>query len=43
MIDELKEEYEYLDGISFSGGDPLEQADKFIYIAKAAKQLGLSI
>lgn len=32
-----------LRGVTFSGGDPWEQADKFAYIAKAVKSLGLSI
>ena len=27
-----------LKGVTFSGGDPLEQADKFAYIAKELKQ-----
>ena len=30
-------------GITFSGGDPLEQADKFSYMAKAFKKSGLNI
>lgn len=33
----------FIDGVTFSGGDPLEQANKFIYIAKAARELGLNI
>jgi anaerobic ribonucleoside-triphosphate reductase activating protein len=32
-----------LRGVTFSGGDPWEQADKFSYIARAVKSLGLSI
>lgn len=32
-----------LRGVTFSGGDPFEQAEKFAYIAKAVKKLGLSI
>jgi anaerobic ribonucleoside-triphosphate reductase activating protein len=32
-----------LRGVTFSGGDPLEQADKFAYIAKSVKDKGLSI
>ena len=32
-----------LKGITFSGGDPLEQADKFAYIAVKAKETGLDI
>ena len=30
-------------GVTFSGGDPLEQADKFAYIAKVLKEKGLNI
>lgn len=30
-------------GITFSGGDPLEQADKFAYMAYRFKKLGLSV
>lgn len=30
-------------GITFSGGDPIEQADKFSYMAKAFKNAGLNI
>lgn len=32
-----------LKGVTFSGGDPLEQADKFAYIAKELKEKGLNI
>jgi anaerobic ribonucleoside-triphosphate reductase activating protein len=32
-----------LRGVTFSGGDPLEQADKFAYIAQKVKSLGLNI
>ncbi|MDP4090948.1 MAG: 4Fe-4S cluster-binding domain-containing protein, partial [Bacillota bacterium] len=32
-----------LKGVTFSGGDPLEQADKFAYIAGKLKKHGLSI
>ena len=30
-------------GITFSGGDPMEQADKFAYMAKEFKKLNLNI
>jgi anaerobic ribonucleoside-triphosphate reductase activating protein len=30
-------------GITFSGGDPFEQADKFSYMAKEFKEFGLNI
>jgi anaerobic ribonucleoside-triphosphate reductase activating protein len=32
-----------LKGLTFSGGDPLEQADKFAYIAQQVKEKGLNI
>lgn len=32
-----------LKGVTFSGGEPWEQADKFVYIAKAVKALGLNV
>lgn len=32
-----------LSGVTFSGGDPWEQADKFAYMAKKFKENGLSI
>jgi len=32
-----------LRGVTFSGGDPFEQADKFAYMARAFKEKGLSI
>ena len=32
-----------LSGVTFSGGDPFEQADKFEYMAKAFKEGGLNV
>lgn len=32
-----------LKGITFSGGDPLEQAEEFSYIAEKVKDLGLNV
>ena len=32
-----------LRGVTFSGGDPWEQADKFAYMAKAFKENGLNV
>lgn len=32
-----------LSGVTFSGGDPWEQADKFAYMAKAFRKKGLNI
>ena len=42
LIDDIKNN-PILKGVTFSGGDPLEQADKFAYIAKGVKKLGLDI
>ena len=33
----------FLKGITFSGGDPLERAEEFAYMAKAFKNAGLNI
>lgn len=33
----------FISGVTFSGGDPLEQADKFAYMAEKIKQAGLNI
>ncbi|NTW05494.1 MAG: anaerobic ribonucleoside-triphosphate reductase activating protein [Peptococcaceae bacterium] len=32
-----------LKGVTFSGGDPFEQPEKFVYIAREVKKLGLDI
>jgi anaerobic ribonucleoside-triphosphate reductase activating protein len=32
-----------LSGVTFSGGDPWEQADEFAFIAKAVKSIGLNV
>ena len=42
LINDLKDN-PILKGITFSGGDPLEQAEKFAYIALEVKKLGLNI
>ena len=45
-MDELIEdvlENPMIKGVTFSGGDPLEQADKFAYMAKKFKKNGLNI
>ena len=33
----------FLKGVTFSGGDPFEQADKFAYMAKNFKENGLNV
>ena len=42
LIEAVKEN-PMLRGVTFSGGDPWEQADKFAYMAKAFKDNGLSV
>lgn len=42
IIDDIKVN-PMLRGVTFSGGEPWEQADKFAYIAKAVKALGLNV
>ena len=32
-----------LTGVTFSGGEPWDQAEKFAYIAKKVKELGLNV
>lgn len=42
IIEDIKK-YPLHKGVTFSGGDPLEQAVKFVYIAKKVKQMGLDV
>lgn len=45
-MDELIEDVlknKMIKGVTFSGGDPIEQADKFSYMAKKFKDYGLNI
>lgn len=45
-MDELIEDVlknKMIKGVTFSGGDPIEQADKFAYMAKTFKNSGLNI
>jgi len=43
LIKKLDKDKTYLDGITFSGGDPIEQCDKFLPLAKFAKKNKLSV
>lgn len=42
IVDDIRKN-PILKGVTFSGGDPLEQADKFAYIADEVKKAGLNI
>ncbi|MDE6477478.1 MAG: radical SAM protein [Mycoplasmoidaceae bacterium] len=42
LLDKLSLET-YLDGVTFSGGDPFQQADKFAYMAVKIRQMGFNI
>lgn len=45
-MDELLQEVRenpMLKGVTFSGGDPFEQAEKFAYMAKEIKKMGLNV
>ncbi|GFZ34140.1 anaerobic ribonucleoside-triphosphate reductase-activating protein [Clostridium zeae] len=42
LIEDLKSN-PIITGVTFSGGDPFEQADKFSYMAQKIKALGLNI
>ncbi|MFR5265808.1 anaerobic ribonucleoside-triphosphate reductase activating protein [Clostridium sp.] len=42
LIDDVKSN-PMLKGITFSGGDPLEQGESFAYMAKRFKEIGLNI
>lgn len=42
MLNDIKNN-PILKGVTFSGGDPLEQADKFAYMAKEVKKIGLDV
>lgn len=42
LIKDVLEE-PFLKGVTFSGGDPFEQADKFTYMAKKFKENGLNV
>ena len=42
LVAQVKKEY-FLDGVTFSGGDPFEQADKFAILAKKLKNNKINI
>lgn len=42
LVTQVKKEY-FLDGVTFSGGDPFEQADKFAILAKKLKDNKINI
>lgn len=42
IIDDIKKN-KLLQGVTFSGGDPFEQAENFAFIAKSVKDLGLDV
>lgn len=42
LMQQMKERF-YLDGITFSGGDPMEQAESCTVLAKYAHQLGWDV
>ena len=42
LVKQVKDEY-YLDGVTFSGGDPFQQADKFAILSKELKKNNINI
>lgn len=42
LVKQVKDEY-FLDGVTFSGGDPFQQADKFATLAKELKKIHINI
>ncbi len=42
ILDDIKKN-RLLQGVTFSGGDPFEQAEKFAYLAGKVKELGLDV
>ena len=42
LVKQVKDEY-FLDGVTFSGGDPFQQADKFAIFAKELKKNHINI
>ena len=42
LIQKVKDE-PFLDGVTFSGGDPFQQADKFAYLAKKLHEANINI
>lgn len=42
LVKQVKDEY-FLDGVTFSGGDPFQQANKFAILAKELKKIHINI
>ena len=42
LVKQVNDEY-FLDGVTFSGGDPFQQADKFAILAKKLKEFHINI
>lgn len=42
LVQKVKDE-PFLDGVTFSGGDPFQQADKFAYLAKKLHEANINI
>lgn len=43
LVDVIRRNKDYIDGITFLGGEPFDQACELLPVAKAAKNMGLSI
>ena len=43
ILEDIREYLDILDGVTFSGGDPFEQAPVFAELAKEIKKLGLNV
>lgn len=43
LLSRIKKNLPIIDGVTLSGGDPLEQASSVLYLIKSIKEMGLSI